>query len=195
MTSKEILIKELSQFLDKVLKHTIIDGEQMSINKGVCFTTSMLGCKLLRRLGYDCTVERCSTMVVNPQGRINLDKQFKTEEFDKEITTEKGGWAIGIGEDGEEGNGHHYVIIVKSKEGDEVIDLTIGQSNREKYGIKTEPFWRRLNDLPETIYRIFPKPRDKEWELTCIYYSDAMKKVKDEILQKGYKLLKKGVSK
>jgi len=185
--SNQDLLSDLSYFIDGRLSNLTLKGEPLSINQSYCFSVSKLACKILRRLGYNCNVQRVMTILGNKKGKEVLLKQAECGKFDKQEVMDSGGWAIGIGTL-EKGQTHYVIYFPDTKE---IMDLTFGQASRPDKDIVCKPFWAGEDKLPKVIFTIVPHKRDSDWELQCLYYNKDLKEYFDLMIMDGYRTLKR----
>lgn len=183
---RNIFVKELYELLDARMKNVIYDGEQLSLGKGICFTVSKIAVKILRKLGYDCYVQRISYIIGNEGGKKKFMQFLKDGKIPKYENKE---WVIGMGYSDEKVNENHYVVYFKSE--NLILDLTIKQATREDKGIIFKPFFTSLDKLPKEIISYkFNKP-NKEYELSTSFYLSKSRKYYDLIIKEIYKNLKR----
>lgn len=144
MSNKELLDK-LRDFIDKEFKQIAIGDKPLSTQVGACYTVSKVAVEILKRIGYNCRVQRVTVIVGNKKGRELFVEHNKRGIFDKDEIIRNEGWIIGIGVSPQ----FHYLIYFPDD--DEVMDLTYGQANRPQYDLIAEHYWAKLDSLPETI--------------------------------------------
>ena len=181
------LLKDLYDFLDVKMKNVIYDGEQLSLDSGVCFTASKVASKILRKLGFDCEVQRMKLVIGNEGGIKKFNQFLKDGKEPKYVGKEH---IIGLGYDGWDGDaegGSHYVVYFKNE--NLIMDLTIGQATRPEKDILMKPYFTTPEDRPEEIvgYK-FEKP-NKKYELSTSFYS--AREYYEKVINEGYRELKK----
>jgi hypothetical protein len=188
MVNQELFL-QLEKFLTQRLSMVEIEGDKLKLNQGICFTISKIGCKIMRRLGYNCVVQRVWVLVGDKIGRRMFLEQEKTNAFDKDKIVNAGGWTISMGlPRDKEDYDFHYVIYFPDKK--EVMDLTFSQANRTEHNVVAKNYWTKLEDLPESIIRIYPIQKEVD-DYAPLYYEKELKEWKEETILLGYKLLKK----
>lgn len=193
MDTKKLLLNRLKSYLDEEFSHIEVGGNNLSIQKGICYTASKVGSKILKGLGYECSIQRVTVIVGNDIGRRIFLEQKKRCVYDKDEMIKSGGWTIGLGVPPDS----HYIIYIEGeimKGGEkgkgEILDLTYGQANRPQYNIVADAYWESEDNLPDTIIEmnIYKNPK---LELDPIYHYHEFRKVFRNIIRKGIKILEK----
>ena len=183
------LFKELKGYIEYSLNRIIVGNERLSINKGTCYTTSKIACKILQGLNYKCRVQKVEVIVGDEIGRKVFAEQEKTNSFDKDIIIKSGGWCIGLGMNSDpDKNYFHYVVYFYDD--DEIMDLTFNQATREKYNLICEPYWEHIDNLPETIMKIYKKDNG-DGVVNPMINAPNVKAYSKMIIKTGIKLLEK----
>ena len=178
--NRDDFVKELYDFLDRKMKNIIYDGEQLNLDGGVCFTASKIATKILKRLGYNCEVQRVKFIIGNESGKKKFEQFLIDNKPPKYIGKEH---VLGLGL-----HGSHYIIYFKEES--LIMDLTIGQASRPEKDMIMKAYFRELDNLPKEIIACkFMKP-DRVYELSCSFY--LAREYFDKVIKEGYKDLKKG---
>lgn len=178
------LLAALQKHLDEELKVFRKDGQELSTNKGVCYTVSQLGARILQGLGYQCDVRRVVVLTGNETGKRIFKQQMETGKFDRQEMIDAGGWTQGIGVP----PGMHYIIYFPKE--DEVMDLTFGQADRPEWNLHAEAYWKNYKDLPETIIGIEVVPDNipgetRKPEQDSLYNREDFKERFEMIIRRG----------
>lgn len=179
-------VEELFATLEVAMNGVIYDGEELSLNKGICFTASKVACKILRRLGYSCEVQRVKYIIGN-EGGIKKFNQFLKDGKKPNYVGKEHILGLGFDEDDKTGEaGNHYVVYFDKE--DLILDLTIGQASRPEKDIVMKPYFSDAKNKPKEIIGCkFQKP-DKEYELSTSFYLG--REGYEKIIQDTYKRLK-----
>lgn len=140
------LFEALRDYIDKsILQNIKVDGQILSKNSGVCYTTSKIAERILRLLGYKCEIRRVSVISGDGIGKEIFKRQVQALRFDKQEIINTGGWLLGMGVPPM----FHYVVWFPDEK--EIMDLTYGQAARPEYNLKAEAYWKPIDDLPDSI--------------------------------------------
>ena len=198
MDTKKLLLNRLKSYLEEEFSHIEIEGKKLSIQKGICYTASKVGSKILKGLGYKCDIQRVTVIVGNDIGRRIFLEQKKIGVYSQDEMIKSGGWTIGLGVPPDS----HYIIYIEGEKREtgekgkeekgkgEILDLTFGQANRPQYNLSAEAYWESEDNLPDTIIEmnIYNNPK---LELDPIYHYHEFRKVFRSIVRKGIKILEK----
>lgn len=184
MSNKELLIK-LKEFIDIEFKQILIDGKQISIDVGACYTVSKVAVGILKHLGYNCRVQRVEVISGNKKGRELFSKQSKSGRYDKSEIIAEGGWIIGLGVSPQ----FHYIIVFPDEK--EIMDLTFGQANRPQYELIAEPYWSDEKSLPETVIMVnlVIDEKDVPENFNPVFDYSKYRRLFKKIIKKGAKEL------
>jgi len=185
MGEHDSLLKELEGYLNEKLSPVIVDDKQVSLDAGCCFTVSKIATGVLRRLGYECHVQRVELVVDNEIAREAVERH-DVKDVNWQAVYQRGGYTVGMGM---EGRGHyHYVVFFPKR--DEVMDLTFRQASRPQRNIVCEPYWQGVDNLPKRITYMKFVGNDNEWERQTLYYDEAFKQYGKEVIAEGFRRLK-----
>jgi len=191
--TKKLLLNRMKSYLDEEFGYIEVGGKNLSIHKGICYTASKVGSKILNGLGYKCDIQRVTVIVGNDIGRRIFLEQKKIGIYDQDEMIKSGGWTIGLGVP----PNSHYIIYIEGerREGEEkgkeeILDLTYRQVNRPQYNIITDAYWESEDNLPNTIIEMHLHKNPK-LELDPIYHYHEFRRVFRNIIRKGIKILEK----
>lgn len=193
VVNRQLLLNRLKSYLDEEFSQLEVGGNTISIQKGICYTASKVGSKILNGLGYKCDIQRVTVIVGNEIGRRIFTEQKNRGAYYKDEMIKSGGWTIGLGYPPDS----HYIIYIEGEriEGGEkgkgeILDLTYGQANRPQYNIIAGAYWESEDNLPNTIIEMYIHKNPK-LELDPIYHYHEFKIFFKHIIRKGIKILEK----
>lgn len=188
MNMEKLLLNILKSHLDDEFSQIEIGGNTLSTRRGICYTASKVGSKILNGLGYKCCIQRVTVIIGNEIGRRIFKEQKKGYIYTEDELIKSGGWTIGLGFPPDS----HYVIYVEGERGEkgEILDLTYEQATRPQYNIIADAYWERIDNLPDTIIEIHIH-KDAKLELDPIYHYPEFRRFFKKTVRKGIRILEK----
>lgn len=194
MEKRKLLLNSLKSYLDEEFSHIDVGGETLSTKKGICYTASKVGSKILNGLGYKCDIQRVTALVGNDIGKRIFTEQKKRDIYKQGEMIKYGGWTIGLGVPPDS----HYIIYIEGEEAGEtgekgkgeILDLTYGQANRPQHNLITDAYWESEDNLPDTIIEMHIYDNAK-FELDPIYHYPEYRRTFKKIIRSGIKILEK----
>lgn len=144
------LLDQLYNHIADAIKKIEIGGKKLDIDCGLCYTTSWVASKILKKMGYNCRPQKVTFLIGDSIAQSMLKDN---PDVDKEEVIKAGGWAIGLGvmRTDKDLENNHWVVWFPKEE--EIMDLTIGQANRPEKNINLKYFWEKAQEIPEPIFR------------------------------------------
>jgi hypothetical protein len=193
MEERKLLLNRLKSYLDEEFSQIEVGGHTLNTKKGICYTASKVGSKILNGLGYKCNIHRVTVIVGNDIGRRIFVEQQKSGVYSSDELIKHGGWTIGLGVPPDS----HYIIYIEGetkqdgeKRKGEILDITYGQANRPQYNIIADAYWESEDNMPNTIIEIHIC-NDAKLELDPIYHYPEFRKIFKKIIRKGIRILEK----